>query len=71
MDKSVTDVARKVVHNGAIADDKLNQFEVAIRSYDPCLSCSTHSWGKMPLKVELRNPDGETTAVSWHGKSNG
>jgi NAD-reducing hydrogenase large subunit len=37
----------------------LNQVEVAIRAYDPCLSCATHSIGKMPLKVEVYDPEGK------------
>jgi NAD-reducing hydrogenase large subunit len=31
----------------------LNRLEAAIRCYDPCLSCSTHALGQMPLEVEL------------------
>ena len=42
-----------------ITDGLLNHVEVAIRAYDPCLSCATHAVGKMPLVVELRNQDGE------------
>ena len=61
-------VAQKIVSGGALKENKLNLFEVAIRCYDPCLSCSTHSYGKMPLEVELRNSRGETTQVAWHGK---
>jgi NAD-reducing hydrogenase large subunit len=37
----------------------LNQIEVAIRAYDPCLSCATHALGKMPLEVQLLNSEGE------------
>ena len=37
----------------------LNQIEVAIRAYDPCLSCATHAMGKMPLEVELVNEQNE------------
>jgi NAD-reducing hydrogenase large subunit len=37
----------------------LNQVEVAIRAYDPCLSCATQAMGKMPLKAELYNHKGE------------
>jgi NAD-reducing hydrogenase large subunit len=33
----------------------LNEIEVAIRAYDPCLSCATHAVGQMPLKVLLMN----------------
>jgi NAD-reducing hydrogenase large subunit len=37
----------------------LNHIEVAIRAYDPCLSCATHALGKMPLLVAAYTPDGE------------
>jgi NAD-reducing hydrogenase large subunit len=36
----------------------LNRVEVAIRAYDPCLSCATHALGMMPLEVTLEGPDG-------------
>ena len=36
----------------------LNRLEAAIRCYDPCLSCSTHALGQMPLVVEWLAPDG-------------
>jgi NAD-reducing hydrogenase large subunit len=29
-----------------------------VRAYDPCLSCATHALGKMPLKVELIDHQG-------------
>jgi len=34
----------------------LNRVEVAIRAYDPCLSCATHALGQMPLEVDLYEP---------------
>ena len=37
----------------------LNQVEVAIRAYDPCLSCATHALGQMPLEVQLFDNDGK------------
>ncbi len=37
----------------------LNRVEAAIRCLDPCLSCSTHAAGRMPLMVELRDSRGE------------
>ena len=37
----------------------LNRVEAAIRCFDPCLSCSTHAIGHMPLIVELRDSSGE------------
>ena len=42
-----------------ITEGLLNRIEVAIRAYDPCLSCATHAIGQMPLIVELVGPDGE------------
>lgn len=46
----------------AFMDDKLeitegmmNAVEVAIRAYDPCLSCATHALGKMPLEFTVLN----------------
>ena len=41
-----------------ITEGLLNRVEVAIRAYDPCLSCATHAVGKMPLIIEFLAPDG-------------
>ena len=41
-----------------ITEGMLNHVEVAIRAYDPCLSCATHALGQMPLQIELVDPDG-------------
>jgi NAD-reducing hydrogenase large subunit len=38
----------------------LNHIEVAIRAFDPCLSCATHALGQMPLAVELVDAAGST-----------
>jgi NAD-reducing hydrogenase large subunit len=43
-----------------ITEGLLNRVEVAIRAYDPCLSCATHALGKMPLTVELIDCEGNT-----------
>jgi NAD-reducing hydrogenase large subunit len=32
---------------------------VAIRAFDPCLSCATHALGQMPLDVTLIGARGE------------
>ncbi|NOQ90788.1 MAG: Ni/Fe hydrogenase subunit alpha, partial [Gammaproteobacteria bacterium] len=37
----------------------LNQVEVAVRAYDPCLSCATHAIGKMPMQLNLVNENEE------------
>jgi NAD-reducing hydrogenase large subunit len=36
----------------------MNGIEVAIRAYDPCLSCATHAMGEMPLEITLQGADG-------------
>lgn len=60
MNTAVKWVANNVIsRKGAITDGMLNQVEVAIRAYDPCLSCATQAMGKMPLKAELYNYKGE------------
>jgi NAD-reducing hydrogenase large subunit len=37
----------------------LNRVSAVVRAYDPCLSCSTHAEGAVPLRVELVGPSGE------------
>lgn len=59
MNRSITEVARQYIRGGDIKEGMLNRVESTIRCYDPCLSCSTHAIGKMPLKLELYNCKGE------------
>jgi NAD-reducing hydrogenase large subunit len=40
-------------------DGMLNRVEAMIRAFDPCLSCSTHAVGRMPLQIQLLDPDGQ------------
>jgi NAD-reducing hydrogenase large subunit len=58
MNESVRAVAREYLDGHAITEGLLNHIEVAIRAYDPCLSCATHALGQMPLDVCLMGPDG-------------
>ena len=58
MNESVRLVAHEYLDGHEITEGLLNHLEVAIRAYDPCLSCATHALGKMPLQVELVDPDG-------------
>ena len=53
MNRSVNLVAREYIRGGQIREGLLNRVEGAIRCYDPCLSCSTHALGQMPLKIEF------------------
>ena len=59
MNRSIFEVARQYVRGDDIEEGMLNRVESAIRCYDPCLSCSTHAIGKMPLIIEIKNNSGE------------
>lgn len=50
-----------------ITEGLLNHIEVAIRAYDPCLSCATHALGRMPLEVKLLRSDGSTIDARGRG----
>ena len=58
MNEAVRQVARQYLDGATITEGLLNHIEVAIRAFDPCLSCATHALGQMPLVVELLAPDG-------------
>lgn len=58
MNESIRQVANQYLDGQSLNEPLLNQIEVAIRAYDPCLSCATHALGKMPLEIELIGPDG-------------
>jgi NAD-reducing hydrogenase large subunit len=61
MNKTVAQIAKHYIHNGKDADIPegfLNRVEAGIRCFDPCLSCSTHAAGQMPLHVQLIAADG-------------
>ena len=59
MNESIRRVALDQLDGQALTEPLLNQIEVAIRAYDPCLSCATHALGKMPLEVELIDAAGQ------------
>ena len=64
MNQAVKWVAEHEISGQAkITESLLNQVEIAIRAYDPCLSCATHSLGKMPLEVSLIDPKGSRIDV--------
>jgi NAD-reducing hydrogenase large subunit len=58
MNESVRSVANEYLDGNEITEGLLNHLEVAVRAYDPCLSCATHALGKMPLQVELLDAEG-------------
>lgn len=59
MNESVRQVAAEYLSGRELTEPLLNNLEVAIRAYDPCLSCATHAVGKMPLQLELIDAQGQ------------
>ena len=59
MNEAVRSVAREYLDGKELTEGLLNHLEVAIRAYDPCLSCATHALGQMPLQLTLLGADGE------------
>ncbi len=56
MCEAVDSVAKTYINGQEIREGLLNRVEAAIRAHDPCLSCSTHAVGKMPMVIEFRDP---------------
>ena len=59
MNKGILQAAKRFVKGDDVKEGFLNRVEAVIRCYDPCLSCSTHAVGKMPMVVEFVNNKGE------------
>jgi NAD-reducing hydrogenase large subunit len=59
MNRGVLQVARHFVHGNRLQEGMLNRVEAVIRTFDPCLSCSTHAGGRLALEIELCDPAGE------------
>jgi NAD-reducing hydrogenase large subunit len=59
MGRGVLQVAKRFVDGNKIQEGALNRVSALIRAYDPCLSCSTHALGTVPLLMQLQGPDGE------------
>ena len=58
MNRGVLQTAQKYINGKKLEQGMLNRVEAVIRTFDPCLSCSTHAVGQMPLSIELLAPDG-------------
>ncbi len=59
MNRGVLQAAKRYVKDGKFSEGALNRVEAVIRTFDPCLSCSTHAFGQMPLAMTLVSVDGE------------
>ena len=58
MSRSVEQVAKHFVDGNRLQEGMLNRVQAVVRAYDPCLSCSTHATGQIPLRVQLFAADG-------------
>jgi NAD-reducing hydrogenase large subunit len=70
MNLTVLQIAREVLPDpvpASIPEALLNRIEAGIRCFDPCLSCSTHAAGAMPIRLELRAADGRLLAEQVRG----
>jgi NAD-reducing hydrogenase large subunit len=67
MNEAIRTVATQYLTGREITEGLLNHIEVAIRAYDPCLSCATHAIGQMPLEVDLVDASG---ALVSRGRKN-
>jgi F420-non-reducing hydrogenase large subunit len=65
---SVKQTAKVLIKNGKYGQGTLNKVEMAIRAYDPCLSCATHKLdGSIAVKLEIRDVNGKLidTIANW------
>jgi NAD-reducing hydrogenase large subunit len=63
MTRAVDEVAKMYIDPNNVTEGALNRIEAAIRAYDPCLSCSTHAVGSMPMVVTVYDPAGREVSV--------
>jgi NAD-reducing hydrogenase large subunit len=68
MSKAVDSVAKTYITAGQpITEGLLNRIEAAIRAHDPCLSCSTHALGQMPMVVDVLDAAGNVVRTLKRG----
>ena len=59
MNQGVLQAAKHYIKDGKFSEGILNRVEAVVRTFDPCLSCSTHAFGQMPLELKLVSAEGE------------
>jgi NAD-reducing hydrogenase large subunit len=65
MNRTVKQIAQHYIKGPEIPEGILNRIEAGVRAFDPCLSCSTHAIGTMPLHVMLIGADGRLLDEAW------
>ncbi|MDP1920226.1 MAG: Ni/Fe hydrogenase subunit alpha [Myxococcales bacterium] len=63
MNEAIRSVAHQYLDGHSVTEGLLNHLEVAVRAFDPCLSCATHAMGQMPLEVTLLDAAGTVVDV--------
>jgi NAD-reducing hydrogenase large subunit len=58
LNEAIRQVAKRYLDGRKLTEGLLNHIEVAIRAFDPCLSCATHALGRMPLAIDLVDAEG-------------
>lgn len=64
-------VAARYCDGSRVTEGLLAHIEVAIRAFDPCLSCAAHALGQMPLSVELIDAAGTVVSGLRRGADGG
>ncbi|TAF11009.1 MAG: Ni/Fe hydrogenase subunit alpha [Nostocales cyanobacterium] len=65
MNRTVSQIARHFIQGDEIKEGILNRIEAGIRAFDPCLSCSTHAIGQMPLNIDIFAKNGSLINQIW------
>jgi NAD-reducing hydrogenase large subunit len=60
INRSIQQVAERFVDGNQLKEGAVNRVSAVVRAYDPCLSCSTHAFGQVPMQLRLLAPDGST-----------
>jgi NAD-reducing hydrogenase large subunit len=69
MSKAVDSVAKTYITGPDIHEGLLNRIEAAVRAHDPCLSCSTHAIGQMPMVVDILDAKGKLVKKLARGET--
>jgi NAD-reducing hydrogenase large subunit len=65
MNRTVRQLAIQYLDDQKITEGMLNRVEAGIRCFDPCLSCSTHAMGQMPLHVQVISADNTIVSEAY------
>lgn len=63
MNRGILQVAKHFISDGHVTEGALNRVEAVIRCFDPCLSCSTHAFGAMPMEISTVDSAGQVVEV--------